>query len=423
MNAAPMSGFPSRIAFDEAVAIVRAVAAERRLAVESVALSRAHGRVLAHDLQAVVDQPGFDNSAMDGFALRHADLASDGETTLALVGDQFAGRALDVEVAPGTCLRITTGAPMPRGADTVVIKENARIDEGRVVVLQPAKPGQHVRRAGEDVRVGDALLAAGQVLTPSRIALAAGQGVDRLEVVRRPTVAVFTTGDELVEPGLPLQPGQLYNSNRELLMGLLRADGLEPVAWPTLPDDPDAVENALRHAGHAFDVVITCGGVSAGEKDHLPDLFRRAGDIHFWKVRMKPGMPVLFAGSRPAQAGDDGRGGLGDALFLCLPGNPVSVLATYLTLARTLLDGLQRRTEARPRLRARLQASWRKTHERLEFLRGRRFHDEDGQCRVAPNPADGSHRMRAAADSDALIVLPEGPQDLQAGDVVDVLPY
>lgn len=418
-----MSAFPTRIAFEEAVAIVRAVTAQRRLPAESVALSRAHGRVLARDLQAVLDQPGFDNSAMDGFALRHADLANEGETTLALVGEQFAGRALDAEVGPGTCLRITTGAPMPRGADTVVIKENTRIDGDRVVVLQPAKPGQHLRRAGEDVRIGDALLAAGQTLTPSRIALAAGQGLDRLEVLRRPTVAVFTTGDELVEPGLPLQPGQLYNSNRELLMGLLRADGFEPVAWPTLPDDPDAVENALRHAGHAFDVVITCGGVSAGEKDHLPSLFQRVGDIHFWKVRMKPGMPVLFAGSRPAQADDDGHGGLGDALFLCLPGNPVSVLATYLALGRALLDGLQGRAEARPRLRARLQAPWRKTHERLEFLRGRLTFGEDGATWVEPNPADGSHRMRAAADSDALIVLAEGPLDLQTGDVVDVLPY
>lgn len=428
MSAAPTSAFPTRIGLDDALAIVRAVAAKRRLGSESLALQRAHGRVLARDLQAVVDQPGFDNSAMDGFALRHADLASEGETTLMLIGEQFAGRALDVDVQPGTCVRITTGAPMPRGADTVVIKENTRLettesDGDRVRILQPAKAGQHVRRAGEDVRIGDALLAAGQVLTPSRIALAAGQGMDRLEVMRRPTVAVFTTGDELVEPGLPLQPGQLYNSNRELLMGLLRADGLEPVAWPTLPDDPEAVENALRHAGHAFDVVITCGGVSAGEKDHLPALFQRVGEMHFWKVRMKPGMPVLFAGSRPAQAEDDGHGGLGDALFLCLPGNPVSVLATYLALGRALLDGLQGRAEARPRLRARLQAPWRKTHERLEFLRGRLAYGDDGAIHVEPNPADGSHRMRAAADSDALIVLAEGPLDLQAGDLVDVLPY
>ncbi len=423
MSAFPSQAFPIRIAFEEAAAIVRTVAERRRVSTESLGLSRAHGRVLARDIAAGIDQPGFDNSAMDGFAVRHADLSAEGATTLRLVGEQFAGRALHLVVEPGTCVRITTGASMPEGADTVVIKENTRIDGDHVDILSPAKHGQHVRRAGEDVRVGDGLLAAGQVLTPSRIALAAGQGMDRLEVARRPTVAVFTTGDELVEPGLSLQPGQLYNSNRELLMGLLRADGFEPVAWPTLPDDPNAVENALRHAGHAFDVVITCGGVSAGEKDHLPSLFQRVGDIHFWKVRMKPGMPVLFAGSRQAHADDDGRGGLGDALFLCLPGNPVSVLATYLTLGRTLLDGLQGRIESRRTRRARLLSSWRKTHERLEFLRGTLSHDEDGQTLVTPNPADGSHRMRAAADSDALIVLAEGSLDLAAGDVVDVIEY
>jgi molybdopterin molybdotransferase len=414
--------FPTRIAFDDARAILAHVAAGRRLPAERVTLARAHGRVLAQDLAAVVDQPGFDNSAMDGFALRHADLAAEGDTTLRLVGEQFAGLAAGRVVGPGECLRITTGAPLPAGADTVVMKENTLLEDDRVTVRIAPKPGQHVRRAGEDVRVGDALLTVGQVLTPSRVALAAGQGMDRLDVARRPAVAVFTTGDELVEPGLPLRPGELYDGNRELLMGLLRADGFEPVAWPRLPDDPAAIENALRHAGHAFDVVITCGGVSAGEKDHLPELFRREGVIHFWKVRMKPGMPVLFAGSHSA-LDNPGTGGLGDALFLGLPGNPVSVLATYLTLGRTLLDGLQGRADARPRLRARLRTPWRKTHDRLEFLRGRLACDDDGALWVEPNPADGSHRMRAAADSDALIVLGEGEQALEAGAVVDVLTY
>lgn len=405
--------FPTRIAFDDARRILDDVAARRRLPVEHVTLARAHGRVLAQPLAAMLPQPGFDNSAMDGFAVRHADLDSDGETSLALVGEQFAGRTVDLTVGANECVRITTGAPLPAGADTIVIKENTRLEGDRVRVLQTPKAGQHVRRAGEDVRIGDALLAAGQVLTPSRIALAAGQGVDRLEVVRRPTVAVFTTGDELVEPGLPLRPGELYNSNRELLMGLLRADGYEPVAWPNLTDNPAAIDAGLRHAGHAFDVVITCGGVSAGEKDHIPALLQAEGDVHFWKVRMKPGMPVLFA--------DGGR--LGDALFLCLPGNPVSVLATWLTLGRTLLDGLQGRSEPRPRLRARLATQWHKTHDRLEFLRGRLSCDDEGRLHVEPNPADGSHRMRAAADSDALIVLGEGEMTLEAGSAVDVLPY
>ena len=405
--------FPTRIAFGDARRILDEVAARRRLPVEQVTLARAHGRVLAQPLVATLPQPGFDNSAMDGFAVRHADLKANGETSLLLVGEQFAGRTLDMSVGAGECVRITTGAPLPTGADTVVMKENTGLEGDRVCVLQTPRPGQHVRRAGEDVRIGDALLAAGQVLTPSRIALAAGQGVDRLEVVRRPTVAIFTTGDELVEPGLSLRPGELYNSNRELLMGLLRADGYEPVAWPNLGDNPTAIDAGLRHAGHAFDVVITCGGVSAGEKDHIPALLQAEGDVHFWKVRMKPGMPVLFA--------DGGR--LGDALFLCLPGNPVSVLATWLTLGRALLDGLQGRIEPRPHLRARLGAHWRKTHERLEFLRGRLSCDDEGRLHVDPNPADGSHRMRAAADSDALIVLGEGEMTLEAGSVVNVLAY
>lgn len=405
--------FPSRIAFDDARRIIDEIAARRRLPAEHVALARAHGRLLAQPLVATLSQPGFDNSAMDGFAVRHADLDPTGETSLTLVGEQFAGRTLDLAVGAGECVRITTGAPLPAGADTIVIKENTRSEGDRVRVLQAPKSGQHVRRAGEDVRIGDALLSAGQILTPSRIALAAGQGVDRLEVVRRPTVAIFTTGDELVEPGLPLRPGELYNSNRELLMGLLRAEGYEPVAWPNLTDNPAAIDAGLRHAGHAFDVVITCGGVSAGEKDHIPALLQAEGDVHFWKVRMKPGMPVLFA--------DGGR--LGDALFLCLPGNPVSVLATWLTLGRALLDGLQGRVEPRPRLRARLGAHWRKTHDRLEFLRGRLSCDDEGRLCVEPNPADGSHRMRAAADSDVLIVLGEGEMTLEAGSTVDVLPY
>jgi molybdopterin molybdotransferase len=405
--------FPTRIGFDDARRILVEVAARRRLSSEPVALARAHGRILAQPLVATLPQPSFDNSAMDGFAVRHADLSDSGETTLRLVGEQFAGLAGEFTVRAGECARITTGAPLPIGADTIVIKENTRLDGDGVTVLQAPKSGQHVRYMGEDVRIGDVLVAQGQTLTPSRVALAAGQGRDRLEVARRPTVAVFTTGDELVEPGLSLRPGELYNSNRELLMGLLRADGFEPVAWPNLSDDPAAIDAGLRHAGHAFDAVITCGGVSAGEKDHLPALLQAEGNVHFWKVRMRPGMPVMFA--------DGGR--LGEALFLSLPGNPVSVLATYLTLGRVLLDGLQGRTEPRPQMRARISSGWRKAHDRLEFLRGRLHCDESGRLHVEPNPADGSHRMRAAADSDALIVLGEGEMTLEAGSVVDVLAY
>lgn len=424
---------PTRIGFDAAVHILQRVAADKRLPVEHVSLARAHGRVLAEDLVAVLDQPPFDNSAMDGFAFRYADLALAQGEGLRLVGEQFAGGAVVAALGVGECVRITTGAPLPPGADTVLIREDAEPDDdGRVRAREALAHGRWVRRAGEDVRAGEALLPAGCVLTPVRVALAAGQGLERIAVTRRPTVAVFTSGDELVEPGLPLRHGQIYDSNRELLLGLLRAEGLEPVAWPRLHDDPEAIATALRHAGHAFDVVIVCGGVSVGEKDHLPDFFRREGRVHFWKVRMKPGMPVLFAESRPdapegvLEAGEYPSGSakpLGEALFLCLPGNPVSVLATMLTLGRTLLDALQGRSQARPQLRARLRTDWRKTHARLEFLRARLDCDEHGTLWVAPNAADGSHRLHAAATSDALIVLGEGERDYAAGEVVEVLRY
>jgi molybdopterin molybdotransferase len=405
-----MSGFPTRISCEAALAIVRELAGQRRLESERIAIKRVDGRILAQDLVARIASPAFDNSRMDGFALRHADLDLASEVTLRIAGAQFAGLALDLVVQPGECVRITTGAPIPAGADTVVIKENVREHEGRIMVPGGVELGADIRRAGEDVRAGDKVLETGSLLSPARISLAAALGVAELAVSRRPTVAVFTTGDELVEPGLPLAPGQVYNSNRELLMGLLRAEGLEPVAWPTLPDDPSRIETALRDAASAFDLVITCGGVSAGEKDHLPALLETQGTIHFWKVKMKPGMPVLF-------------GEMDRALFLGLPGNPVSVLATFLTLGRDLLDGLQGRAEPRARRFAKLEAPWSKSHERLEFLRGRLEYGDDVVLRVLPNPADASHRLRGAAESDALIVLAEGAREYEADDIVEVIAY
>lgn len=404
-----MNDYPTGLLFDDALAIIRDVATTHRLETESLALSRTHGRVLARDVHALLSLPPFDNSAMDGFAFRHADLRGD-VTSLLLTGEQFAGRALGLAIGMGECVRITTGAPLPAGADTVVIKENVQFDGDHIVILGDTSFGANVRRAGEDVRAGDHVLHAGQVLTPARVSLAAALGLPSLEVARRPTVAVFSTGDELVEAGMPLAPGQIYDSNRDFLMGLLRADGLEPTAWPRLPDDPKQVEIALRDAGCAFDLIITCGAVSAGEKDHIPAVLAQFGDIHFWKVRMKPGMPLLF-------------GSLDQARFLGLPGNPVSVMATYLTFGRALIDGLQGRVEPRPLWRAQMAAPIDKQHPRREFIRARLVSGDDGVLRVEPNPATGSHRLRAAADSNALIVVPEGPQQLAAGAVVEVLPY
>ena len=404
-----MTEFPTSILFDDARAILRDVAAAHRLPAEHLALARCHGRVLAQDVVAPIALQPFDNSAMDGYACRHADLHEHESVSLALVGEQFAGRALDLRIGQGECVRITTGAPMPLGADTVVMREDTSIEGDAIWLRAGVRIGANVRKAGEDAQPGDPVLRAGTLLNAVQVSLAASLGIDRLPVSATPTVAVFTTGDELVEPGVALQPGEIYNSNRELLMGLLRAEGLEPVAWPTLPDNPERIASMLMDAASSFDVVITCGAVSAGEKDHIPAMLQAHGSVHFWKVRMKPGMPLLA-------------GSLGQAQFLGLPGNPVSVLATFLTLGRVLIDGVQGRAE-RSRRFARLAAAIEKSHPRREFVRGTLESDETGALRVMPNAATGSHRLRAAAEADALLVLPEGAQSLGQGDVVEVLTF
>lgn len=402
-----MAEFPTGIVYDEALAIVREVAGARLLETKTLAIGRAHGHVLAEDVRSPIALPPFDNSAMDGFAFRHADLAGG---PLRLAGERFAGDGVGSAIGAGECVRITTGAPIPPGADTVAVKESVRVNGERVHVPADTPQGANVRQAGEDARAGDLLVASGARLSPARVALAAAAGIGSLAVARKPAIAVFTTGDELVEPGLPLRPGQIHDSNRDLVMGLLRADGLEPTGWPALPDDPARIGIALRDAACAFDVIVTCGGVSVGEKDHVPQLLERFGRIRFWKVRMKPGMPLLF-------------GELDQAVVIGLPGNPVSVLATWLTLGRALLDGLQGCTEPRPQWRARLTAPLEKPHARREFVRGRWHCGDDGQLWATPDAVTGSHRLRAAAAANALLVVPEGPQRLAAGDVIDVLPY
>jgi len=405
-----MSDFPTRLPYVQAHAIVDAVARRSPLPVEQLSLTEAIGRIAAEDVVATIDLPSFDNSAMDGFAFRHADLAAASASGLVIAGTQFAGRDLQLAVGKGEAIRITTGAPLPAGADAVVIREMTRVDGARLFIEGDVRQGAHIRREGEDVRAGDLVIRSGSSLGAARLSLAASLGVSRVAASRRPTVAVFTTGDELVEPGLPLRRGEIHDSNRTLLMGLLRNEGLQPVAWPILPDDPARMAAALQDAASSFDLVITCGAVSAGEKDFIPGLLQSDGAVHFWKVMMKPGMPLLF-------------GRLGGAHVLGLPGNPVSVLATWLTLGRALVDGMQGRAEPRLRWFAQLTSAFDKRHARREFLRGRLQPGDDAILRVAPEPADGSHRLAGAARSDVLIVLPEDERLFDAGAVVQVLPY
>jgi molybdopterin molybdotransferase len=398
------------ISFEQALRAMRQVGAAHRTASAPTPLRQARAGVLQADLIAPLALPSFDNSAMDGFALRSADLERGSAEGLLLAGEVFAGRAEPREVLPGQCVRITTGAPMPAGADTVVIKENATVAGDRVRFAPGTAPGSNVRHAGEDVLLGSCVLQAGTTLGSAALGLAAALGLDAMPIAQRPSVAVFTSGDELRPAGTPLQRGEIYDSNRVLLQALLAEEGIDTLAWPPLPDDADRMAAALHDAAQAYDVILTCGGVSAGEKDLLPALLERHGVVHFWKVAMRPGMPVLF-------------GAWGKALFLGLPGNPVSVMATVRRLAVPLLDAMQGRLDRAPALRARLLAPVRKTHSRLEFRRGTLGCSADGVLGIQPHPATGSHQQRGAAESNALFVLPEEGRDFAAGTLLEVEPY
>lgn len=400
---------PQHIALEEARELARSVAASRLLPVERVAREAAHGRVLAESLRAPHAQPPFANSAMDGFALRGAELPAADERAFALIGEVFAGAPSVPTVEAGACVRITTGAPLPPGADTVVIKENVRVEGDRVWVPAGQRANGNVRPAGEDFAAGDAVLAAGAVLRAPQIAVLAAFGFDAVAVRRAPRVALFSTGDELAPPGAPLGFGQIRDSNRPMLAALLREAGAEMVQGAHVRDERETLRERLLAAARDADLIVTSGGVSAGEADHLPGLVRELGRIHFWKVRIKPGMPVLF-------------GEIGGALVFALPGNPVSCAATFLTLVRPLLDALRGRGSTPPPLRARLAVAVRKSHARAECLRCALTADAEGALWARPHGQQGSAMLRGLAEADALAVIPEHARELAAGAVVEVLP-
>lgn len=400
--------FPVAISVADARTRVLALAATRRLPAGRVALDAAVGRILAHDVRGDADVPAFANSAMDGYALRGVDLPAAGERAFALVGARLAGDGRPAAVGPGECLRITTGAPLPAGADTVVMKENVRLAGADVVIGAGEKPGANVRPAGEDYRAGEFAFAAGTCLTPARVGVLASFGLVDVAVARAARAVIVTTGDEVVAPGTPLAHGQVYNSNRASLAGLLRHAGAHVVRHEHVRDDPAAIEDALRRAARDADVVVTSGGVSAGEADFLPSLVARIGRVDFWKVRIKPGMPMLV-------------GEIGGALAFCLPGNPVSGMATFLTLVAPALAAMAGRVDDAPPCYARVAVPIVKNHRRAEYQRARRESRRDGSVWVTPFPRQGSGVLRSVAEADCLIVLPEDATSLDIGDVVEFL--
>lgn len=380
---------------------------------EQVDSLQALGRVLAADVVSALDVPPHDNSSMDGYALRAADVTVPG--TVLPVSQRVAAGQVGTVLAPGSAARIFTGAPVPQGADAIVMQEQCEAVDGDVRVnVQPA-PGQWIRRLGEDVRNGDVLLARGTRLTPQALGLAASVGVARLPVVRRPRIALFSTGDELAIPGEPLKPGAIYNSNRYTLQALLTALDCEVTDLGIVPDRLDATRSALRQAAQGHDLILTSGGVSVGEEDHLKPAVQAEGRLELWQVAIKPGKPLAFGSVR--RGADESAAG--SALFIGLPGNPVSSFVTFLLAVRPLLLALQGVPYIEPKgLLLRADFDWPKPDVRREFLRARR--NRDGGLEVFANQSSGV--LTSVVWAEGLIDNPPG-RSIARGDVVRFVPF
>ena len=400
---------PTRIPLEEAMEIVRIRGAERCMPNESVQLDAAHGRVLAEDVRAQHDLPPFANSAMDGFALCGSELPAKDERAFELIGDVFAGAISAPQVVGNQCVRITTGAPLAPGADTVVIKENVRVEGNRVFVKAGEKAGANVRAAGEDFAAGDLALKPGARLHAAQLGVLAALGVDQVLVRRRPRVAVIVTGDELVPAGQPLGFGQIHESNGVLLAALLREAGAHVVSRVCIRDDPGALRAALLEAATDSDLIVSSGGVSAGEADHLPALLQELGEIHFHKVRIKPGLPVLF-------------GAIGASLYFGLPGNPVSAAVTFQVFVRFALHAMLGESGVAEVRRARLAEAVHKKHARAELMRCTLRCDAEGVLWATPHAKQGSGMLRGLAESNALALLPEDAREFAEGDIVTLWP-
>jgi molybdopterin molybdotransferase len=398
---------PDALHVDKARAAIHAciapVAGTERLPVRA-----ALGRMLAEEIVPAFDVPGHDNTAMDGYALRFADLAPEGETVLAEIGAALAGKAFAGRVGPGQCVRVTTGAVMPQGADVVVPQELAKVRDGKVAIPPAQKAGQHVRYAGEDLKKGVAVLKPGCALGPAELGLIASLGIGVVAVKRRLRVAFFSTGDELASVGTPLKAGEVYDSNRYTLHGMLARLGVEMHDLGVVRDDPAQLEGAFRKAAGLADAIITTGGVSVGEADFVKPMMAKLGEALFWRIAMRPGRPMAF-------------GRIGEAFLFGLPGNPVAVMVTFYQFVREALLAMSGRAGdcALPMLKVPAAEPLRKVAGRTEYQRGILFRD-GGEWKVKTTGQQGSGVLRSMSEANCFIVLEHERGRVAAGEPVQV---
>lgn len=382
---------------------------------ERVGLGEGRGRVLAADIVAPANLPPFDNSAVDGYAVRHADLNAEADTRLEVSGRLMAGRVADVAVKAGEAIRIFTGAPMPAGADTVFMQEDVTVEGNIVTVPKGLKLGANRRLAGEDVPKGDVVLSAGTVLEPQHVALAAALGITSFDVRRRLKVAIFSTGDEVIEPGTPLPRAAIYDANRYLLRELLERLGAMVTDLGILADAPEALAQALQQAARGHDLIVTSGGVSTGEADYVRTAVERIGSLVFWRIAIKPGRPVALGVIR-----DGGH----SAVFVGLPGNPVAVFVTFVRVVKVLLRRLSgARAQSLTPLPVRASFAYKKKKDRREYVRVALRRAADGEIEAVKHPQDGAGVLTSLTGTDGLLELPEDVTAVAPGDRVGFLSY
>ena len=376
---------------------------------EQISLLKALGRILAHEIYAPHNVPNHDNSAMDGFALNADDLAASGATTLKIIGAAFAGAPFNGKVATGECVRIMTGASIPQGLDTVIPQELVQADADSIQISNPPKRGANVRYAGEDLTQGQVVLPVGHLIRPADLGLIASLGQGEVTVYRQLRVSFFSTGNELTGIGQALKTGQIYDSNRYTIFGMLSSLGVELQDLGAIPDDPVLLEKTLSKAANNSDVVITSGGVSVGEADYMKELLQKLGQVLFWKIAMKPGRPLAY-------------GKIGNAHYFGLPGNPVAVMVTFYQFVRqAMLVMMGQPNPAQiPMLKAVCTSPIRKLKGRTEFQRGILFLNEAGEWQVKTTGNQSSGVLSSMSQANCFIVLDEDVGNVDAGTTVQV---
>jgi len=378
---------------------------------EVVAIRDALNRVLAKEVISGINVPPYANSAMDGYAFNSVDLPESGEATLTLIGKSFAGIPFDGEARPGECVRIMTGAPMAKGTDTVIMQEQVKVDGDAITIQSGHRKNENVRHIGEDIKDGDTVLNVGQQLSPAELGVLASLGVAKVTVFKKIRVAFFSTGDELRNVDEALEEGQIYDSNRYTIFGMLSNLGVELIDMGIIPDDRRAVEKAFTQASEQADAIMTSGGVSVGEADFVKETLDKLGKVDFWKIAMKPGKPLAF-------------GFVNDAVFFGLPGNPVSVMATFYQFALPTLKTMMGLNITKPTvIKIACKTDLRKAPGRTDFQRGIMHTNEQGELVVESIGMQASHVLSGMSKANCFIVLPQDSGNVSAGTLVDVQPF